>query len=177
MRRGPTNHVPGLGWRLHRIERAILIVNSVSAMPHDDGHDDGRSAGHINAWLASIPSSTADNSLPLPFTPLESPSPEGQRKRKRHRQLSSRRKRPRVTPSLHRARCLRALNTSLETNDTVSAVSMASETSAPSSTSAATSLSRRTILKPVPPSRKQLQSPTRRHHRLLAHALQSINIR
>jgi len=141
-------------------------------MPHDVSHSAG-----IDGWLASIPPSTTVSSSPPPLLPLESASPEGQRKRKRYHQPSSRRKRPHLAPCSHRARSLSAFNTSPETNDTVSAVFMASETSAPSSTSAATSLTRRTILKPVPPSRKQSQSPTRKHHRLLAHAVQPINIR
>jgi hypothetical protein len=128
----------------------------------------------IDNWLTSIPPSITVPSPPL-LTPLECPSPDNQRKRKRYEQPSSCQKRQCFTPSSRCARSHHALNTSLATDNTVSV--MPSETSPPSSTSAATSLSHRTILKPVPPSRKQSQSPTRKHHRLLAHALQPINIR
>lgn len=139
-------------------------------MPREVEHCAG-----IHDWLTSIPPSTTVPPPPPLLTPLEYPSPDSQRKRKRYHQPSSRRKRQCFTPSSHCARSHRALNTSLETDNTVSV--MTSEASAPSTTSAATSLSHRTILKPVPPSRKQSQSPTRKHHRLLAHALQPIKIR
>ena len=140
-------------------------------MPDDDGHD-----ARIDTWLASIPPSTVGSSSPPLLTPLESPSPDGRRKRKRHHQPSSQQKHPRLTPFSHSTRSPPTLHASLETIGTASAIAMASEIYAPSSTSTATSLSRRTILKPVPPGRKQSQSPTRRYHRLLAHTLQPINI-
>ncbi|KAF2805242.1 uncharacterized protein BDZ99DRAFT_524951 [Mytilinidion resinicola] len=130
-------------------------------MPDDDGHN-----ACVEDWLSSVSPLTAGCTSPPPLTPLESPSPR-QRKRKQH-QASSRQKRRRLTTCSHSSR------SAATAAAMVSECDVNSESSAPSS---ATSLRNRIILKPVAPSRRPSHSPPRKHHRLLAHAPQSIKIR